>query len=96
VWLRCWRTTLIENGIRPTKLGAKNWLFMGIEAAGQTNAIWYTLTESCRRCRVDPWKYLVWILEELPKVKVSAGTFASYTPKAYAKSLSQTHLEKTA
>jgi hypothetical protein len=38
----------------------------------------------------------VWILEELPKVKVSAGTFASYSPKTYAKSLSQTHLEKTA
>jgi hypothetical protein len=32
--------------------------------------------------------------KSLPKVKVSAGTFASYTPKAYAKSLSQTHLEK--
>ena len=30
---------LIENGIRPTKLGAKNWLFMESETAGQTNAI---------------------------------------------------------
>jgi hypothetical protein len=38
----------------------------------------------------------VWMEKSLPKVKVSAGTFASYTPKAYAKSLSQTHLEKTA
>jgi transposase len=87
---------LIENGIRPTKLGAKNWLFMGSETAGQTNAIWYTLIESCRRRKVDPWKYLVWIFEELPKVKVTAGTFASYTPKAYAKSLSKPRLKKTA
>jgi transposase len=75
---------LIENGIRPTKLGAKNWLFMGSEAAGQTNAIWFTLIESCRRRKLDPWKYLVWIFEELPKVKVGKDTFASFTPKAYA------------
>jgi hypothetical protein len=25
---------------------------------------------------IDPWKYLVWIFEELPKAKVSADTFA--------------------
>ena len=78
---------LIENGIRPTKLGAKNWLFMGSEYAGQTNAIWYTLIESCRRRKVDPWKYLVWIFTQLPKVKVQKNTFAQHTPEAYAKTL---------
>lgn len=87
---------LIENGIRPTKLGAKNWLFMGSEAAGQANAIWYTLIESCRRRKVDPWKYLVWIFEELPAVKVTGETFARYTPKAYAESLGKARLNKTA
>lgn len=75
---------LIENGIRPTKLGAKNWLFMGSERAGQTNAIWFTLIESCRRRGLDPWRYLVWLFEELPKTKVTADTFASHTPGAYA------------
>jgi hypothetical protein len=74
----------------------KNWLFMGSETAGQSNAIWFTLIESCRRRRVDPWKYLVWIFEELPKIKVSKSTFASYTPKAYAKSLSKPSFQKTA
>jgi hypothetical protein len=69
---------------------------MGSETAGQTNAIWYTLIESCRRRRVDPWKYLVWIFEELPKAKVTAETFASHTPKAYAASLKKPHLKKTA
>ncbi|NJM37420.1 MAG: IS66 family transposase [Akkermansiaceae bacterium] len=87
---------LIENGIRPTKLGAKNWLFMGSEAAGQTNAIWYTLIESCRRRQIDPWKYLVWIFEELPRIKVTAETFANYTPQAYAKSLEKSRFRKTA
>ena len=78
---------LIENGIRPTKLGAKNWLFMGSERAGQTNAIWFTLIESCRRRQLDPWSYLVWLFEELPKINVTADTFASHTPGAYAEKL---------
>lgn len=80
---------LIENGIRPTKLGAKNWMFMGSEAAGQTNATWYTLIESCRRRRLDPWQYLKWLFEELPKITVKKDTFHYYTPKAY-----QLHINK--
>ena len=79
---------LIENGIRPTAVGKKNWLFMGSEAAGQTNAIWYTLIESCRRRGLDAWGYLEWIFTELPTVKVTQNTFASYTPAAYAAMLS--------
>lgn len=78
---------LVENGIRPTKLGAKNWLFMGSATAGKTNAIWFTLIESCRRRKLDPWKYLVWIFTELPKLKVNATTFHNHTPKAYEVSL---------
>ena len=85
---------LIENGIRPTKLGAKNWLFMGSESAGQSNAIWYTLIESCRRRKVDPWAYLVWIFTELPSVKVKADTFGQYTPEAYAAHLASIRSSK--
>lgn len=62
-------------------------MFMGSETAGQTNAIWYTLIESCRRRKLDPWKYLIWIFEELPMIRVSKDTFASYTPQAYANKL---------
>jgi hypothetical protein len=93
---RCFRdgrleldNNLIENGIRSTAVGKKNWLFMGSERAGQTNAIWFTLIESCRRRGLDPWAYLVWIFEELPAVKVKADTFAAYTPGAYASKLKQ-------
>jgi hypothetical protein len=70
---------------------------MGSEEAGQSNAIWDTLIESCRRRKIDPWKYLVWIFEELPKVKVTAGKFASYTPKANAEKLRpRQHAKRTA
>lgn len=87
---------LSENGIRPTKLGAKNWLFMGSKSAGQINAIWYTLIESCRRRGIDAWKYLVWIFEELPRETVTADTFANYTPSAYAANLRQDRRKKSA
>jgi hypothetical protein len=32
-----------ENAIRPLKLGAKNWLFLGSDAGGDRAAIFYTL-----------------------------------------------------
>jgi hypothetical protein len=40
---------LVENAIRPTAIGKKNWLFVGEADAGQRSAIIYTLIESCRR-----------------------------------------------
>jgi hypothetical protein len=40
---------LVENAIRPTALGKKNWLFMGDADAGERGAIIYTVIESCRR-----------------------------------------------
>ncbi|MFT4176009.1 MAG: IS66 family transposase [Luteolibacter sp.] len=60
---------LVENAIRPTKLGAKNWLFIGREAAGQKSAILYTIVENCRRLGIDPRNYLTDVLTRLPGMK---------------------------
>lgn len=35
----------VENAIRPTALGKKNWLFMGDADAGERGAILYTIIE---------------------------------------------------
>ena len=40
---------LVENAIRPTALGKRNWLFIGDADAGTRGAIIYTIIESCRR-----------------------------------------------
>ena len=37
---------LVENAIRPTAIGKKNWLFIGEAQAGQRGAIIYTIIES--------------------------------------------------
>jgi transposase len=58
---------LVENAIRPTALGKKNWLFFGSEEAGQRSAVIYTLIENCRRHGVEPYTYLKDVLERLPR-----------------------------
>ncbi len=58
---------LVENAIRPTALGKKNWLFFGSEEAGQRSAVMYTLIENCRMHSVEPYAYLKDVLERLPR-----------------------------
>jgi hypothetical protein len=59
-------TNLVENAIRPTKLGAKNWLFIGHPDAGERSAIIYSIVGSCRRRGIDPLVYLRDVLTRLP------------------------------
>ncbi len=56
----------VENAIRPTAIGKKNWLFFGSEDAGQRSAVIYTLIENCRMHGVEPYAYLKDVLERLP------------------------------
>jgi transposase len=48
----------VENAIRPTAVGKKNWLFIGHPNAGQMSAIIYTIVENCRMWDIDPMEYL--------------------------------------
>lgn len=61
---------LVENAIRPTALGKKNWLFIGEAEAGDRSAIIYTVIESCRRRRIDPYRYLRDVLTRLPQMNI--------------------------
>jgi transposase len=58
-------TNEVENAIRPTAVGKKNWLFIGHPKAGQTSAIIYTIIENCRLNDIDPMEYL---LDVLPRI----------------------------
>ncbi len=59
-------TNLVENMIRPTKLGMKNWMFFGSLEAGTNNALIYTLLANCRAQNLDPEDYLVEVIKRLP------------------------------
>jgi transposase len=77
---------LVENAIRPTALGKKNWLFMGDAEAGERGAIIYTVIESCRRRGIDPYTYLRDVLTRLPNM--TNHQIHEVIPSAWAK----THL----
>lgn len=59
---------LIENAIRPSALGKKNFLFIGHPDAGQRSAIIYSIVVSCQRHGVNPFNYLRDVLTRLPKM----------------------------
>ncbi len=57
---------LVENAIRPSAIGKKNWLFIGHPDAGQRSAIIYSIVVSCQRHGKDPHAYLRDVLTRLP------------------------------
>ena len=76
-------TNLVENMIRPTKLGMKNWLFFGSLEAGANNALIYTLLANCRVQGLDPEDYLVEVLKRLPH-DATPQQAAPFTPARIA------------
>lgn len=76
-------TNLVENMIRPTKLGMKNWMFFGSLEAGTNNALIYTLLANCRAHDLDPEDYLVEVIKRLP-VGIPPKQAAALTPARIA------------
>jgi hypothetical protein len=74
---------LIENSIRPTAVGKKNWLFIGQAEAGERSAILYTVIENCRRRGLDPFSYLKEVFTRLPSM--TNWQVKDITPKAWAR-----------
>lgn len=72
---------LVENAIRPTAIGKKNWLFFGSAGAGKTSAIYYTLLETCRKLDLNPNEYLRDVLRHLPQM--TNQTAKEFTPAAW-------------
>ena len=70
---------LVENAIRPSALGKKNWLFIGHPDAGQRSAIIYSIAVSCQRHGIDPLVYLKDVLTRLPAM-TNQDDIAALTP----------------
>jgi transposase len=70
---------LAENAIRPFVLGRKNWLFHGNEEGAEASCRVYTLIETAKMNRLEPWAYLKDLLEKLPAVRIS-GDWDSLLP----------------
>lgn len=71
----------VENAIRPTAVGKKNWLFFGSAEAGQTSAIFYSLIGSCQALGVIPEEYLNEVFTALPEM--TNWNANEWTPSAW-------------
>jgi len=47
-----------ERALRPIAVGRNNWLFVGSATGGQTAAVLFSFTSTCRRLNLDPFAYL--------------------------------------
>jgi transposase len=75
---------LIENTIRPSAIGKKNWLFVGHPEAGERSAVIYTLLGSCRRQGINPFDYLKDLFTRLPAAKITE--IKQFTPSEWGES----------
>lgn len=71
----------VENAIRPTAIGKKNWLFFGAPNSGERSAILYTVLESCKRRGINQGEYLREVLSRLPSMMITET--ARWTPAAW-------------
>jgi len=55
-----------ENAIRPFVVGRKNWLFAGHPRGADASAVFFSLIETARANRLEPYTYLKYIFEQLP------------------------------
>jgi transposase len=58
-------TNHLEREIRPIALGRKNWLFCWTEVGAQYVGIFQSLLSTCRLQQVDPYVYLVDVLQRV-------------------------------
>ena len=58
---------LVENSIRPTAIGRKNYLFAGSHSGAQRAAMFYTFFGTCKINNVNPYKWLLYVLDNIHK-----------------------------
>ena len=70
---------LAERSIKPFVIGRKNFLFANTPWGAQGSAVIYSMIETAKENSLDPYRYLLWILQTAPQL--------SETGKAWAEKL---------
>lgn len=64
-------TNPVERQFKPIILLRKGALFIGSEEGGNTWAAMSSLVETCKLNRVDPFRYFVWMIDDLAEMKTN-------------------------
>jgi hypothetical protein len=78
-----------ERSIKPFVMGRKNWLFANTPAGAQSSAVIYSLIETAKESGLDPYRYLLWILESAPALRQTDETWAEKLIPANAPDICQ-------
>ena len=65
-----------ERSIKPFVIGRKNFLFANTPLGAKASAVIYSLIETAKENELDPYQYLLWVLEQAPKLAVDNGNWA--------------------
>ena len=74
-------TNHVERALRPIPMGKKNWLFCWTEVGAQHAGIVQSLIATCRLHDVDPYMYLVDVLQRVGQHP--ASRVAELTPRLW-------------
>ena len=55
-----------ERSIKPFVMGRKNWLFANTPGGAQSSSVIYSLIETAKENGLDPYRYLLWVLQNAP------------------------------
>lgn len=62
---------IVEREIKRAVMGRKAWLFSDTPAGMHANAVLYSLVQTCLANGIDPYRYLVTVIEKFPAAKTS-------------------------
>ena len=70
-----------ERSIKPFVMGRKNWLFANTPGGAQASAVIYSLIETAKENGLDPYRYLLGILQNAPGLSETDEAWAEqFTP----------------
>lgn len=71
---------LSENSIRPLTVGRKNYLFSDTQDGAEANMLVYTMIEMAKAHHINPYKYLMYLLEHRPNAEMADAEFELLMP----------------
>ncbi|WP_020614492.1 IS66 family transposase, partial [Sediminispirochaeta bajacaliforniensis] len=70
-----------ERAIRPFVIGRKNWLHADTPRGAHASATFYSLIESAKSASLEPYWYIRYVLQKLPKIESSESSWEDLLPE---------------
>jgi len=68
-------------------MGRKNWLFANTAGGAQASAVIYSLIETAKENGLDPYRYLLWILQNAPQPSEEDAAWVECCPQMSQKNV---------